>query len=54
MNAGQPVQLIRIENGKFFITDEASQIIRRLHGQIGIITIVVSKNNILLPYQLEK
>lgn len=42
-NAGKPVQLIKIVKGKFLITDEGDKIIRNLKGQIGIITIVVSK-----------
>ena len=41
MNVGKPVQLIRIEDGKFFVTEEASRIIRELSGRIGISTIVV-------------
>ena len=54
MNVGNPVQLIRIKEGKFVVSHEASQIIRKLDGQIGIITIVVSQYNIFLPYPLKK
>ena len=41
-NKGKPVQLVKIKNGRFVVTEEAKAILMKIEGKIGVVTVVVS------------